>query len=224
MSLITNSTILPLSAYTFLQDYFNTVVNSSQETNTKKPPEWSFSACCFTEWVILETIFSFCIFSTNWDLLSRSAKLSTWTDSGIACSVHVSATIVRKNDSSNHTHSRSGHFSAPVLSKIYVSYSWAHHPSLVGIVDPSRLHRVSLGTAQSLPPLNPKKLITFSFLSLLPCGHCSGAIMATYHLIHHPNEDCTVILTEPGEHNHSSSLLYVSPILTIRCCTAVSDV
>lgn len=126
-SLIKNSTILPLSAFMFLQDYFNTVVNRSQEIYTKalkKSPEWPFSACCFKEWLILETIFFlFACFLANWDLRLRSAKLSTWTDSGITGSAQVSATTVRKNDSRNRTHSKSGHFSAPVLSKIYVSYS-----------------------------------------------------------------------------------------------------
>lgn len=122
--------------------------------------------------------FSFCILSTNSDLLSRSARLSTWTDISIAGSAQGSATIVKKNDPRKRIYSKSGHFSAPVLCKIYVSYSWEHHPSLVGIVDPSRIRPVSLGTVQSLPPLNPKQLITFPFLSLLPCGHCSGAFIA----------------------------------------------
>lgn len=75
-----------------------------------------------------------------------------------------------------------------------------HHSSLVGIANPSRVQAGSQGargTAHSLPPLHPKQLITFPRLSPPPCGLCSGAIMATHHHIHSPNEDCAVILTEP---------------------------
>lgn len=106
-------------------------------------------------------------------------------------------------------------FSAQVLFKMCMSYSWGHDPSPVGAANPSRLQPGSVG-AQGWSNLclhYAQAIDYFHCLSLPLCGHCSGAIMAAHHLFHSLNEDCTVILTEQGKYNHLPSLLYKSPIL-----------
>lgn len=110
----------------------------------------------------------------------------------------------------------SNHFSAQVLFKTCTSYSWEHHPSLVGTANPSRLQPGSVGAqGRSNLCLHYAQAIDyFHCLSLPICGHCSGAIMGKHHLFHSLNEDCTVILTDQRKYNHPPSLLYKSPILT----------
>lgn len=92
----------------------------------------------------------------------------------------------------------SNHFSAQVLFKTCTSYSWEHHPSLVGTANPSRLQPGSVGAqGRSNLCLHYAQAIDyFHCLSLPICGHCSGAIMGKHHLFHSLNEDCTVILTD----------------------------
>lgn len=136
------------------------------------------------------------------------------------CSAAGAATIVRNNGTSTHPHLTPDHLSAQVLFKTYMSYSWEHHPSLVGTANPSRLQPGSRG-ARGRPNLclHYTQAIHYSLpVALCPLfgghyGHTSSHSQPKWRLHSYMN-------STPGKYNHSPSLLYVSPILTRHFCTA----
>lgn len=143
------------------------------------------------------------------------------------CSAPGSATSGRKK--STHTHTprlTSDHFSAQVLFK--KSYSWEHHPSPEGIANPSRLQPGSVG-ARGRPNLclHYTKAIDYFPPPVSP-WRFSAIVQAPLwpHIISFAAQMKTAQLYEwstPGGYNHSPSLLYMSPILTRRFGTTLSE-
>lgn len=141
-----------------------------------------FSACCFKERLISKNIFSLHLQLFN--KLRFTPKVSqivylNW------CSAHTRALLLNI-----------------FLPRCSLRHVWVVHGSTVHLLYALPIHPDpnpalwELGDGTISASITPKRLITLPCLSPPPCGHCSGAIMATHHLIHSPNEDCTVILTE----------------------------
>lgn len=92
---------------------------------------------------------------------------------------------------------------------------WVVHGRTIHLLQALPIHPDSkqalreLGDCPISASITHQQLITFPRRSLPPCGHCSGAITATHHHIHSPNEDCTVTLTHTWQVQSFS-------ILTVR--------